>query len=136
MGPGSAIAAQVANPDKRVIALEGDAAFGFDGLEVEVAVRHKLPITWIVFNNNGIGGGPSELPEDAPIPPGAFTPNARYDKVIEAFGGKGYHCETPDALRSALQESFAGSETTLINVSIDPEARRRPQQFAWSARPS
>jgi 2-hydroxyacyl-CoA lyase 1 len=51
MGPGSAIAAQVANPDKRVIALEGDAAFGFDGLEVEVAVRHKLPITWIVFNN-------------------------------------------------------------------------------------
>ncbi len=76
---------------KRVIALEGDAAFGFDGPEVEVAVRHKLPITRIVFNDNGIGGGLTELTEDRPIPPNMFVPNARYDRVIEAFGGKGYH---------------------------------------------
>jgi len=134
MGPGSAIAAQVANPGKRVIALEGDAAFGFDGLEVEVAVRHKLPITWIVFNNNGIGGGPSTLPDDQPLPPNAFVPNARYDKVIEAFGGKGYHVETPEEFRSALRESFASGDTTLINVMIDPVARRRPQQFTWLTR--
>ncbi len=134
MGPGSAIAAQVANPDKRVIALEGDAAFGFDGLEVEVAVRHKLPITWIVFNNNGIGGGPSSLPDDQPLPPGAFVPNARYDKVIEAFGGKGYHVETPEDFRAALRESFDSGDTTLINVMINPVARRRPQQFAWLTR--
>ena len=134
VGPGFAIAAQVANPGKRVIALEGDAAFGFDGLEVEVAVRHKLPITWIVFNNNGIGGGPSTLPEDAPLPPGAFVPNARYDKVMEAFGGKGYHVETPAALRAALQESFASGATTLINVAINPQSKRRPQQFAWLSR--
>ena len=134
VGPGFAIAAQVANPDKRVIALEGDAAFGFDGLEVEVAVRHKLPITWIVFNNNGIGGGPSSLPEGASYPPNAFVPNARYDKVIEAFGGKGYHAETPQELRAALQESFDSGETTLINVTINPEAKRRPQQFAWLTR--
>jgi 2-hydroxyacyl-CoA lyase 1 len=134
VGPGFAIAAQVANPGKRVIALEGDAAFGFDGLEVEVAVRHKLPITWIVFNNNGIGGGPSALPEDAPLPPGAFVPNARYDKVIEAFGGKGYHVETPEALRAALRESFASGATTLINVAINPQSKRRPQQFAWLSR--
>jgi 2-hydroxyacyl-CoA lyase 1 len=134
VGPGFAIAAQVANPDKRVIALEGDAAFGFDGLEVEVAVRHKLPITWIVFNNNGIGGGPSSLPEDASYPPNAFVPNARYDKVMEAFGGKGYHAETPQELRAALQASFDSGETTLINVTINPEAKRRPQQFAWLTR--
>ncbi len=134
MGPGSAIAVQVANPGKRVIALEGDAAFGFDGLEVEVAVRHKLPITWIVFNNNGIGGGPSELPDDQPLPPGAFVPNARYDKVIEAFGGKGYYVETPEAFRTALRESFDSGDTTLINVMINPEAKRRPQQFAWLTR--
>jgi 2-hydroxyacyl-CoA lyase 1 len=134
VGPGFAIAAQVANPGKRVIALEGDAAFGFDGLEVEVAVRHKLPITWIVFNNNGIGGGPSALPENAPLPPGAFVPNARYDKVIEAFGGKGYHVETPEEFRAALRESFASGATTLINVSINPQAKRRPQQFAWLSR--
>ena len=134
VGPGFAIAAQVANPDKRVIALEGDAAFGFDGLEVEVAVRHKLPITWIVFNNNGIGGGPSNLPEGASYPPNAFVPNARYDKVMEAFGGKGYHAETPQELRTALQESFDSGETTLINVTINPDAKRRPQQFAWLTR--
>src|SRR5919108_1829839 len=100
----------------------------------EVAVRHKLPITWIVFNNNGIGGGPSTLPEDAPPPPGAFVPNARYDKVIEAFGGKGYHVETPEQFRAALQESFASGATTLINVAINPQSRRRPQQFAWLTR--
>ena len=134
VGPGFAIAAQVANPDKRVIALEGDAAFGFDGLEVEVAVRHKLPITWIVFNNNGIGGGPRSLPEGAAYPPNAFVPNARYDKVMEAFGGKGYHAETPQELQAALQESFDSGETTLINVTINPDAKRRPQQFAWLTR--
>ena len=134
VGPGFAIAAQVANPDKRVIALEGDAAFGFDGLEVEVAVRHKLPITWIVFNNNGIGGGPANLPEGDSYPPNAFVPNARYDKVMEAFGGKGYHAETPQELRAALEESFHSGETTLINVSINPDAKRRPQQFAWLSR--
>ena len=134
MGPGSAIAAQVANPGKRVIALEGDAAFGFDGLEVEVAVRHKLPITWIIFNNNGIGGGPSALDDDKPLPPGAFTPNARYDKIIEAFGGQGYHVETPDELRAALRASFDSGDTTLINVMISPDAKRRPQQFAWLTR--
>lgn len=134
VGPGFAIAAQVANPDKRVIALEGDAAFGFDGLEVEVAVRHKLPITWIVFNNNGIGGGPISVPEGAAYPPNAFVPDARYDKVMEAFGGKGYHAETPQELRAALQASFDSGETTLINVTINPEAKRRPQQFAWLTR--
>ena len=134
VGPGFAIAAQVANPDKRVIALEGDAAFGFDGLEVEVAVRHKLPITWIVFNNNGIGGGPSSMPEGAVYPPNAFVPDARYDKVMEAFGGKGYHAETPQELRAALQASFDSGETTLINVTINPDAKRRPQQFAWLSR--
>jgi 2-hydroxyacyl-CoA lyase 1 len=134
VGPGFAIAAQVANPDKRVIALEGDAAFGFDGLEVEVAVRHNLPITWIVFNNNGIGGGPSNPPEGAAYPPNAFVPNARYDKVMEAFGAKGYHAETPQELRAALEASFDSGETTLINVTINPDARRRPQQFAWLTR--
>ena len=64
VGPGFALAAQVVNPGKRVIALEGDAAFGFGPGEVETAVRQKLPITWIIINNNGIGGGAPELPEE------------------------------------------------------------------------
>ena len=56
------------------------------------------------------------------------------DKVMEAFGGKGYHAETPQELRAALQESFDSGETTLINVTINPDAKRRPQQFAWLTR--
>ena len=133
VGPGFAIAAQVENPDKKVLCLEGDAAFGFDGMEVELAVRYKLPITWVIFVNNGIGGYEVDLNAEH-LPPGGFTPNARYDKVMEAFGGKGYHVETPDEFRAALREAVASDETALINVAIDPNARRRPQKFAWLTR--
>ncbi|HJM76360.1 MAG TPA: thiamine pyrophosphate-binding protein [Dehalococcoidia bacterium] len=133
LGHGFAIAAQVVHPDKKVLALQGDAAFGFAGMEVEVAVRHKLPITWVVFVNNGIGGNDVDM-ETAMQSPGAFVPNARYDKVIEAFGGKGYHVETPDEFASALKDAVASDETCLINVALDPAAQRKPQKFAWLTR--
>ena len=100
VGPGFAIAAQVANPDKRVIALEGDAAFGFDGLEVEVAVRHKLPITWIVFNNNGIGGGPSSLPEGASYPPTPLCPTLAMTRLWKPSAARGTTPKTPEELRN------------------------------------
>ncbi|MEE8338289.1 MAG: thiamine pyrophosphate-binding protein [Dehalococcoidia bacterium] len=133
LGHGFAIAAQVCHPDKKVLALQGDAAFGFAGMEVEVAVRHKLPITWVVFVNNGIGGQDVDR-DNAMNTPGAFVPNARYDKVIEAFGGRGYHVETPDEYAAALKEAVASDETCLINVVIDPGAQRKPQQFGWLTR--
>jgi thiamine pyrophosphate-dependent acetolactate synthase large subunit-like protein len=66
--------------------------------------------------------------------PGAFVPNARYDKVIEAFGGHGYHVETPDELAAALKDAIASDETSLINVALDPQASRKPQKFAWLTR--
>ncbi|HJM88752.1 MAG TPA: thiamine pyrophosphate-binding protein [Dehalococcoidia bacterium] len=133
LGHGFAIAAQVTNPGKKVIALQGDAAFGFAGMEVEVAVRQKLPITWVVFVNNGIGG--QDVDDDTAMNvPGAFVPNARYDKVIEAFGGHGYHVETPDELAAALKDAIASDETSLINVALDPQASRKPQKFAWLTR--
>ncbi|MGH2601152.1 MAG: thiamine pyrophosphate-dependent enzyme, partial [Dehalococcoidia bacterium] len=134
VGPGFALAAQVANPDKVVIDLEGDSAFGFDGLEVEVACRHNLPIVFVVANNNGIGGGPSEINRDRPLPPGSYVPNAHYERVIEAFGGDGYYCETPDDFRTALDTAIAARRPSLITVMLDPQARRRPQQFAWLTR--
>ena len=133
VGPGFALAAQVVNPGKRVIALEGDAAFGFGPTEVETAVRHKLPITWIIFNNNGIGGGPDELP-DGPPPPNALVPRAHYEKIIEAFGGKGYYCQSPEDLQAALDDSFQQEGSTLINVEISTKAQRRKQQFGWLQR--
>jgi 2-hydroxyacyl-CoA lyase 1 len=134
VGPGFAIAAALCNPGKVVLDVEGDSGFGFDGMEVEVACRLGLPIVYIVFNNNGIGGGPTKLDPSKPLPPNALTPLAHYEKVIEAFGGDGYYIEKPDDLRPALEKAIAAKRPALINVVIDPQARRRPQQFAWLTR--
>ena len=134
VGPGFAIATQLVNPDQVVVDLEGDSAFGFDGMEVEVACRHNLPIVFVVANNNGVGGGPSEIDRSRPLPPGSYVPNAHYEKVIEAFGGDGYFCETPDEFRKALDTAIAARRPSLITVMLDIQARRRPQQFAWLTR--
>jgi 2-hydroxyacyl-CoA lyase 1 len=134
VGPGFALAAQLVDPDKVVIDLEGDAAFGFDGLEVEVACRYNLPIVFVVANNNGIGGGPSNLDRSGMLPPSAYVPNAHYEKVIEAFGGDGYFCETPEEFRKAVDTAIAARRPSLITVMLDPQAKRRPQQFAWLTR--
>ncbi len=132
VGPGFAIAAAVTHPDKRVFCIEGDSAFGFSGMEVETACRYRLPITFIVVNNNGIGAGETVLSD--PIPPNTYTPNARYDKVIEAFGGRGFFVNTPDELRKALSDAALESMPTLINVMINPVSTRKPQKFDWLTR--
>ena len=128
-----AIAAQAVYPDKRVVAVEGDSAFGFTGMEVEVACRYNMPIVFIVINNNGISGGPSELNPEF-IPPTSYLPNAHYEKVIEAFGGLGFYCETPDEMKSALEQAFASGKPCIVNIMIDPRARRRAQEFGWLTR--
>lgn len=128
-----AIAAQAVHPDKRVVAVEGDSAFGFAGMEVEVACRYNLPITFVIINNNGISGGPSELNPDF-IPPMAYLPNAHYEKVIEGFGGKGFFCERPEEIRPALEEAFASGKPAVVNIMIDPRARRKPQEHGWLTR--
>jgi 2-hydroxyacyl-CoA lyase 1 len=132
VGLGFAIAAQACFPDRRVINVEGDSAFGFSGMEVETACRYELPITFIIINNNGVGGGPPQ--KDAnPLTarPGAYTPNAHYEKIAEAFGGLGFYCETPDEVRDALQKSYDSGKTSVVNIMIDIKAGRRPQEFAW-----
>ncbi|MDA1077031.1 MAG: thiamine pyrophosphate-binding protein, partial [Proteobacteria bacterium] len=74
IGLGFTIAAAVVHPDKPIIAVQGDSAFGFSGMELETACRYKLPIKIVVLNNGGIGGGMEKLPTDKPIPPGVLTP--------------------------------------------------------------
>ncbi len=133
MGLPFAIAAQAVYRDKRVVAVEGDSAFGFSGMEVEVACRYALPITFVVLNNNGISGGPTEL-DPARVPPTAYVPSARYERVIEGFGGLGFFCERPEEVRPALEEAFASGKPSVVNIIIDPRAQRRPQQFAWLTR--
>ena len=133
VGLGLAIAAAVVHPDRRTVAVEGDSAFGFSGMEIEVACRYQLPITVVVVNNNGIGGGPSEL-DPKRIPASAYTPNARYEKIIEAFGGKGWFATTPEELERALKDALNEPGPNIVNVMIDPRARRKPQPFNWLTR--
>ena len=133
VGLGQAIAAAAVHPDRKVVAVEGDSAFGFSGMEVEVACRYQLPITFIIINNNGIGGGPNELdPENIPV--SAYTPNAHYERVIEAFGGKGYFVTKPDELGPALKDALADPFPNIVNIMINPRAQRKPQKFGWLTR--
>jgi 2-hydroxyacyl-CoA lyase 1 len=133
VGLGFAIAAAVTQPGKKVVAVEGDSAFGFSGMEVETACRYRLPITFVIINNNGIGMGVSEIdPEN--VPPFAYTVNARYEKIIEAFGGKGYCVTSPAELGPTLKEAFNDPMPNVVNVLINPRAQRKPQKFDWLTR--
>ncbi|KAL3640409.1 hypothetical protein CASFOL_015377 [Castilleja foliolosa] len=128
IGLGYCIAAAVAEPDRLVVAVEGDSGFGFSAMEVETLVRYQLPVVIIVFNNGGVYGGDRRNPEEITGPhkddpaPTSFVPSAAYHLLIEAFGGKGYLAATPDELKSALAESFSAKKPTVINVTIDPYA--------------
>jgi 2-hydroxyacyl-CoA lyase 1 len=134
VGLGFAIAAAAVHPDKKVVAVEGDSAFGFSGMEIETACRYALPITFIVINNNGIGGGVDELDPARGIPVSVYTPRARYEKLIEAFGGRGFFVEKPSELGPALREALADPRPTLVNVMIGTRADRKPQKFGWLTR--
>ena len=131
VGMGFAIAAAVTNPGRRVVAVEGDSAFGFSGMEVEVACRHKLPITFIVLNNGGIGGGLTELREGRALPPSILDGKYHYERVIEAFGGTGYYVERPEELEPALQAAMTADGPTMVNIEIHPRAGRKPQEYGW-----
>jgi 2-hydroxyacyl-CoA lyase 1 len=132
VGLGQAIAAQVTHPDRKVICIEGDSAFGFSGMEVETACRYKLPIVFVIVNNNGIGMGFDELPDDRfTSPASAYTIQAGYQKGIEGFGGKGYLVRTPDEFSAALKQALEDDMPSVINVLIDPHARAKPQKHPW-----
>ncbi len=133
VGLGFAIAAAAVHPHRKVVCVEGDSAFGFSGMEVETACRYGMNITFVIVNNNGIGGGLADY-DRSNVPPMVYTPQARYEKMIEGFGGKGYFATTPDELSSALKEALAETVPTIVNVAIDPRAQRKPQKFEWLTR--
>jgi oxalyl-CoA decarboxylase len=122
VGMGQAIAASI-ETGKPVLAVEGDSAFGFCGMEVETICRYNLPVCIVVFNNGGIYRGTdiNPLGESDPATT-VFVKGARYDKIIEAFGGVGVQAETPDALKRAVVAALDGGKPTLINAVIDPAA--------------
>ncbi len=134
VGLGLAIASAAVHPDRRTICVQGDSAFGFSGMEVEVACRYNLPITFVIINNNGIGMGVSEFAEDKPLPTYTYTLGANYERVIEAFGGAGYRVSRVAELGPALDAALASDRPALVNVLIDPMASRKPQKFNWLTR--
>jgi oxalyl-CoA decarboxylase len=122
IGMGFAIAAAVES-GKPVLAVEGDSAFGFSGMEVETICRYNLPVCIVVFNNNGIYRGTDvNTSGTADVAPTVFVKDARYDKMMEAFGGVGVHVTTPDELKRAVDEAMNSGRPTLINAAIDPAA--------------
>ncbi len=132
IGMGFAIAAAVVHPDRPIISVSGDSAIGFSGMEMETACRYNLPIKIVVLNNGGIGSGTEKYPDDPfANPPRALISGARYDKMMEAFGGKGWFIDDPKDLRAALDEATAFKGPALVNVKLHPNAGRKPQEFGW-----
>ncbi len=121
IGMGFAVAAAVTT-GKPVIAIEGDSAFGFSGMEVETICRYNLPICIVVFNNNGVYKGTDVNPRGGDVAPTVFVKNARYDMMMQAFGGVGVHATNPDELMTAMNEAIASGRPTLINAVIDETA--------------
>ncbi len=122
IGMGFSVAAAVVS-GQPVIAIEGDSAFGFSGMEVETICRYNLPVCTVILNNNGVYGGADVNPTGgADAAPTVFVKGARYDRIIEAFGGVGVHATTPAELRKAMEEAIRSRKPTLINAVIDETA--------------
>lgn len=124
VGAPFAIAAKLLAPERPVCVIQGDGAFGLNGFDYETAVRFKLPVVVVVGNDAAWGQimipqrnlyGPEKSPATRLAP-------TRYDRVVEAFGGRGEHVEDPRDLVPALERAFASGAVYCVDVAIDPEA--------------
>ena len=131
MGMGSVVGAAAAT-GKKVVAIEGDSAFGFSGMDFATACRYKLPVTVMVFNNGGIYNGVGVNPSggDAPAPT-TLDINARYDKIGEAFGARSYHVTTPAEITAALTEAIASGEPCMIDVQLAADSGKESGHIGY-----
>jgi len=121
IGMGYAIGAAVVSGEP-VVAIEGDSAFGFSGMEIETICRYQLPVVVIVFNNGGIYRGDDvNRGGDSDPAPTILMKQAHYEKLIEAFGGIGHYVDNPQNLTNALADALASGKPALINCVIDPK---------------
>ncbi|MGB0086574.1 MAG: oxalyl-CoA decarboxylase [Rhodomicrobiaceae bacterium] len=121
IGMGFAVGAAI-ETGKPVLAVVGDSAFGFSGMEVETICRYKLPVCVVVFNNNGIYRGTDVDPTGNDPGTTVFVKDSRYEKMMEAFGGVGVYATTPDELSRAVNEAMDSGKPTLVNAVIDEKA--------------
>ena len=131
MGMGSAVGAAVAT-GKSVVAIEGDSAFGFSGMDFSTICRFKLPVTVVIFNNggiyNGIGVNMAGTSDPAPT---TLDVHARYDKLGDAFGAKTYYVTTPADLGKALQEAIASKAPALIDVQLAADSGKESGHIGY-----
>jgi oxalyl-CoA decarboxylase len=121
IGMGYAVGAAI-ETGKPVLCIEGDSAFGFSGMEIETICRYNLPVCVVIFNNDGIYRGTDVNKAGSDPATTVFVKGARYDKMIEAFGGTGVNATSPDELKRAVNAAMDSGKPTLINAVIDPAA--------------
>ena len=134
VGPSFAIAAKLLHPDRRVLLVAGDGAFGLNGMEIETAVRFGLPMTVIIGNDGGWGQirNPQLSFFGADRAVGTSLPFTRFDRMVEALGGRGVHVTEPGQIRPALSTALASDHVWCINVVLDPAAYRRTGQVSMA----
>ena len=131
MGMPFGLAARVARPEKQLLLLYGDGSFGFNGMEIDTAVRFNLPMVVVIGNDGGWGQMRLDAetmgmnPEDVTATELGFT---RYEKIVEAFGGFGEYVEEPSDIRPALERAFSSGLPACVNVKIDPDGAREMLQ--------
>jgi 2-hydroxyacyl-CoA lyase 1 len=133
VGLGLVVAACVVHPDRPVVHVSGDSAIGFSGMEMETLCRYGMPAKIVVLNNGGIGPGMPEIPKNPMLNmrPNTLIYGARYDRMMDAFGGKGFYVEDPKDLRGALDEAMNFPGPALVNVKLSQGSQRKAQQFRW-----
>ena len=118
-----AIGAQVARPDKQVIALTGDGSFGMNGFEIDTAVREHLPVVTVICNNGG-------WTANHPPKPGRELPLTSYERIVEVLGGHGERVERPEDIRPALERAAKAGVPACVNVICDPAAKSETTRFS------
>lgn len=131
MGMGSCVGAAVST-GKSVVAIEGDSAFGFSGMDFSTICRFNLPVTVCIFNNGGIYNGIGKpLDKTSDPAPTTLDINARYDKLGEAFGAKTYLVTTPAEFESALTEAIASKAPALIDVQLAADSGKESGHIGY-----
>jgi acetolactate synthase-1/2/3 large subunit len=134
VGPPFALAAKLLHPEQRVLLVAGDGAFGLNGMEMETAVRFGLPLTCVVGNDAGWGQirNPQLAFFGEARAVATSLPPTRYDRLVEALGGRGALVTAPDDLAPVLARALAADEVWCVNVMLDPAAYRKTGQVSMA----
>jgi len=118
------IGAKVAKPDTQVVVLHGDGSYGINAMEIDTAVRHRVPVLAVISNNGGWTGDPEGNK------PGRNLGHLRYDRMAEAFGAHAEYVDKPHEIRPALERAAASGKPAVVNVITDPRARAQTVRFS------